>query len=90
MKVRVEGRPGELEERVEDVVRVIRKLAGHQDCDHDHLEKAGLTQNKDAIPRKLELPVLQGGVDRSSKTVQRIRGKMLASMLEVLREAREA
>lgn len=87
MRVRVEGKPGELEERAEDVVKVIRKLAGHQDCDHDHLEKAAAA---DQIPRKLDLPVLQGGVDRSSKTVQRIRRKMLADMLEVLREAREA
>jgi hypothetical protein len=83
MKIRVSGRPGELQERVEDVVKVIRKLAG--DCDHDHLEKAS---GADQVPRKLDLPVLQGGVDRASKTVQRIRNKMVHDMLEVIREAR--
>lgn len=87
MKVRVEGRPGELEERVEDVVKVIRKLAGKPDCGHDHLEKAA-PENPYQIPRKLDLAVLQGGVDRASKTVQKIRRKMVADMLEVLKEAK--
>lgn len=80
MKVRVEGRPGELAERAEDVIKVIRQLAGHQDC--DHLEKAAADQ----LPRKLDLPALQGGVDRASKTVDRIRRRMLAKMIEVVKE----
>lgn len=83
MKIRIEGQPGELEERVEDVIKTIRKISGQDDCD---LEKAVLSKNKDQIPRKLDLVVLQGGVDRASKTVQRIRRKMVKDMLEVLRE----
>ena len=80
MKVRVEGRPGELQERAEDVIKVIRQLAGHEGC--DHLEKAA----EDQVPRKLDLPALQGGVDRAAKTVERIRRRMVAKMIEVLKE----
>lgn len=86
MRIRVEAAPGELEARADDAVRVIRKLAGQGCCDHD-LEKAA-PKNADQIPRRLDLPALQGGVDKASKTVQRIRAKMLADMLEVLKEAR--
>jgi hypothetical protein len=80
VRVRVEGEPGELQQRAEDVIKVIRRLAGHQDC--DHLEKAAADQ----VPRKLDLPALQGGVDRASKTVDKIRRRMLAKMLEVVKE----
>jgi hypothetical protein len=78
MKIRVEARPGELEERAEDAIRVIRKIAGHH-CD---LEKA----KQDQQPRKLDLPALQGGVDRAGRTVQKIRAKMMAKIAEVLKE----
>jgi hypothetical protein len=85
MKLRVQAGPGELEERVEDAVKVLRKLAGQDGCCDDRLEKAA-SRNADHVPRKLDIPALRGGVDRASKTVQRIRRKMLADMLEVLKE----
>lgn len=88
MRITIEGLPGELEERGADAVAAVRKLAGGCGCDHDSLEKAAPKKVKDQIPRKLDLPALQGGVDRASQVVDKIRKKMLADMRAVLAGAK--
>ena len=88
MKIRIDAAPGELEARADDVARTIYKLAGKDCCGAcQELEKAAKTP-PDQAPRKLDLPALQGGVDRASKAVERIRKKMLADMLAVTKSAR--
>lgn len=78
MKIKVELDGGEsLHDRLDDAIRALRKLS---DC--ECLQKAN-----DQAPRKLDIVALQGGVDRASKTVERIRRKMLADMLEVISAA---
>lgn len=89
MRVRIEAEPGELEARADDLVKTIRRMSGAGagcDCDDD-LEKAAL-KGADQVPRKLDLPALQGGVDRAAKAVHRIQAKMVRDMLGVLKTAR--
>lgn len=66
-----------MHDRLDDAIHALRKLSGCE-C----LQKAN-----DQAPRKLDIVALQGGVDRASKTVERIRRKMLADMLEVISAA---
>lgn len=87
MRVRIEGRPGELEVRGGDVLSAIQKLMG--DCCDGSLEKARQPpQTRDQAPRKLDLPALQGSVDRARKAADRIQAKMAADMAAVLKAAR--
>jgi hypothetical protein len=48
--------------------------------------KGKQTKHADHEPRKLDLPALRGGVDRASKTVEKIRRRMIARMVAVLKE----
>jgi hypothetical protein len=81
MKVRIEAAPGELQERLSDVIRALEQAA---------LEKAlpGIPKtHSDKDPRPLDYKVLQGTVTRANqRQVKRIRKLMDKRIAKVLKE----
>ena len=83
MKVRItESRPGELQERAEDVVRVVEKLAGRS------LLKAAPEPDQQIkqTPAQFEYPAQAGSVKRARREVKRIQALMDAKIAAVLSE----
>lgn len=80
MKLRIEAEPGELQERLGDVIRLLEQVG---------LEKAvpGLPDtHTDQEPRPLDYKVLQGSVVRANqRQVQRIKRLMLQRIAKVLK-----
>jgi len=81
MRVRIEARPGELESRANDVIRVIRELAGTPCEDHDHLSKSETP--KSGV--QFEFTALAGSARNArEKHVNQIREAMLSKISGVL------
>jgi hypothetical protein len=78
MKIRIVAKDGELGERLPDVIRAIRKLAG------EPLEKA--TKEPDSEPMELELPILEKYVEQGSAVAEKVRKRMMAQIAKVLDE----
>lgn len=80
MKVRIEAEPGELQERLGDLIRALRAAA---------LEKAlpGIPgSHTDQEPRPLDYEVLQGAVARANqRQVRRIQRAMQKRIAQILK-----
>ncbi len=77
MKIRIQGREGELAERAEDVVRVLEKIAGRS------LTKAGLDDHEPGPPPPPPA-ALQGALASSGAHADRIRKVMDRKIVAVL------
>ena len=76
MKVKLTGKQGELQERLPDVIAVLHKMAGErlEKSDPDHVSKN-------------PLPVLAEYDKQASAMGERIRKRLEAKMLAVLKES---
>lgn len=83
MKIKIEAAPGELEARLEDVLQIVREMAGGE------IEKAlPLQAEHPEENRPLDLPVLQQAVERAQRRqVDRIQRVMQRKIAEVVRAA---
>lgn len=93
MKIRVqESRPGELAERIDDAINVLRKVAGVEGCtccpggQHVPLAKALVADPLPNTKQVFEYPVLTGSVAAARTEVDRIREVMLSKFAEILGE----
>lgn len=85
MKVKIEAKPGELDEKVGDVVTVLEKLTGRVLSDCDCLEKA-FNPNKQIkqTSADIEYPIIADSIKRSQKQVDRIRKLMDQKIAAIL------
>jgi len=80
MKIRIEAAPGELQERMGDIIRLLRRVG---------LEKAlpGIpASHTDQEPRPLDYEVLQASVSRANqRQVRRIQRMMQQRIAQILK-----
>jgi hypothetical protein len=78
VRIRIEAEPGELEDRAEDVVRVVERLCGRE------LLKADPNEQITQTPAQFEYDVIEDSVKQSRRKAKQIRKVMLAKIAEVL------
>jgi hypothetical protein len=84
LKIKVTAKRGELQDRLPDVIAVLRKMAGQR------LEKAVKSKSKPKTedehePKNLPLPILDEYTDMASAMGEKIRKRMEEKMLAVLK-----
>lgn len=83
MKVTLEGRDGELAERLGDLHSLLDQLAEREGgdclCKARHAHEA-----KEAPDKPFELPAMEGAFLRALPTVERLRTEMMARIAKVI------